>query len=69
MKLQNAIHKIAIDGRHNDILVMRNTGTARSYAITPARIKRLSRHPNYYVSASGQLGFGFSASVIRRRQS
>jgi hypothetical protein len=66
-KLSNSIHKISIDGRRNDITVFRNNGKARSYKLSQSRIARLSRHPNYYVSASGDLGFGFSAHIVRRK--
>lgn len=64
-KLSNSINKISADGRHNDILVIRNNGKARSYKLSQVRIARLSRHPNYYVSASGDLGLGFSAHIVR----
>jgi ribosome biogenesis protein Nip4 len=64
-KLLNSIHKISIDGRHNDIIVFRNNGKARIYKLSQSRIARLSRHQNYYVSASGELGFCFSAHIVR----
>jgi len=60
------IYKIEVSGKHNDIVFFRNGGSARIYPLTPARLARLSRHPNYYVSATEALGFGFSASIVRR---
>ena len=68
MNILNSIHKIVISGKHNDIVFFRNGGSARIYPLTPARLARLSRHPNYYVSATEALGFGFSASIVRRKR-
>ena len=60
------IFNVTISGKHNDIVFFRNGGSARIYPLTSARLARLSRHPNYYVSATEALGFGFSASIVRR---
>ena len=60
------IHKIHITKKEVEVFL--NDDHVHVYENNPKRLAWLSKVPGYYVSTLEELGYGFSASILRKKQ-